>query len=125
MTHTSSGYCGTGVHNSHKFRVGTRSAAPVLRVLWHGVYITHRSSRYGHERPTELTAVPGTGMKVLHPKVPGIVAWAYITYISSGRVQEVLHPYAGYCGAGCTELTEVPGTGINVLQNSQQFRVRV
>ena len=27
------------------------------RVLWHGVYRTHRSPRYGYECPTELTEV--------------------------------------------------------------------
>ena len=65
------------LQNSHRFRV-----------LWHGrteltqvpggykkcctrtpgivaQYRTHRSSGYGYECPTELTEVPGTGMKVL------------------------------------------------------------
>ena len=50
--------------NSQKFRAGTKHV-PVPRVLSHGAYGTHRSSRYGYERHTELTEVPGTGMKVL------------------------------------------------------------
>ena len=68
-------------------------------------YRTSRSFRYEYESVTEITAVPG------------IVAWAYRTHRSSGRVQKVLYPYPGYCCTGCTELTEVPGTGMNALQN--------
>ena len=56
-TSRSSGYCGAGVHNSQKFRAGTKGAVPVPRVLWHGVYRTHSSSGYGYECPTELTQV--------------------------------------------------------------------
>ena len=56
-TSRSSAYCGTGVQNSQKFRAGTKGAVPVPRVLWHGVYRTHRSSGYGYECPTELTEV--------------------------------------------------------------------
>ena len=102
-------YCGTGVQNSQKFRAGTKGAVPVPRVLWHGVYRTHRSFGYGYESVTQL------------PEVPGIVARAYRTHRSSGRVQNALYPYPGYCGTGCTKLTEVPGTGMNVLQNLQNF----
>ena len=68
-------------------------------------YRTYRSFRYGYESVTEL------------PEVPGIVARAYRTHRSSGRVQNVLYLYPGYCGTGCTKLTEIPGTGMNVLQN--------
>ena len=68
---------------------------------------------YGYVRVTKLTEVPGS------------VVRGYRTHRSSGRVQKMLYPYPGYCGAGRTELTEVPGTGMNVLQISQKFRVRV
>ena len=138
LRHISSGYYGTGVQNSQKFRAGTKNAVPVPRVLWRGAYRTHRSSGYGYEGPTELTEVPGTGMKVLQnsrkfwvlwhgrtelTEVPGkyknavplpLVLWprAYRTYRSSG--------YGYECH---TELTEVPGTGMKVLQNFQKFRV--
>ena len=63
-THRSSRYGGTGVQNSRKIRAGTNRAVPVPRVLWHGAYGVYRSSGYGYECPTELTEVPGTGMKV-------------------------------------------------------------
>ena len=66
------------------------------------MYRTHKSSGYGYECPTELTEVPGTGMKVLTElrEVPGIVARAYRTYRSF------------WYGYECpTELAEVPGTG--------------
>ena len=89
---------------------------------------------------TELTEVPGTGMKILQnfqkfralygygsvtelPEVPGIVAQAYRTHRSSGRIQSMMYPHPGYCGSGLTELTEVPGTGMKILQNFQNFRV--
>ena len=87
-------------------------------------YRTSRSFGYGYGSVTELT------------EVPGIVARAYITHGTSGRVQKMLYPYPGYCGTGrteltssgygyeCpTELTEVPGTGMKVLKNFQKFRV--
>ena len=91
---------------------------------------------------TELTEVPGTGMKVFPgtelPEVAGIVARAYRTYTSSGQVQRcctrtlgiVALAYRTYRSFGygyeCrTELTEVLGTGLDVVQNSQKFRVRV
>ena len=50
-THRSSGYCGTGVQNSQKFREGIKMLYPYPGYLW-------------HER-TELTEVPGTGINVL------------------------------------------------------------
>ena len=76
-------------------------------------YRTSRSFGNGYGSVTELT------------EVPGIVARAYRTHRSSGRVQKMLYPYPGYCGMGHTERTDVPGTGMNVLQNSQKFWVRV
>ena len=89
------------LQNFHKFRVR----------VWK-CYRTSTSLGYGHGSVTELT------------RVPGIVARAYRTHRSSGRVQKVLYPYPGHCGTGCTNVPEVPGTVMNVLQNSQNFRVR-
>ena len=139
-THRISGYCGTGLPNSQKFRAGTKHAVPVPRVLWHGSYRTHRSSGYGYESLTQLPEVPGTGIKVLQtsrssrygyesltelPEVPGVVARAYRTHTSSGGRYENAVPvpqvfvalaYITYRSSGCgcecpTELTKVPGTG--------------
>ena len=76
-------------------------------------YRTSRSFGYGYGSVTELT------------EVPGIVARAYRTHRSSGRVQKILYPYPGYCGTWRTELTEVPGTGMKVLQNLQKFRAGI
>ena len=64
-TSRSSGYCGTDVHNSQKFRVGTKHAVPVPRVLWPRACRTSRRSGCRYECRTELQEVPGTGMKVL------------------------------------------------------------
>ena len=75
-----------------------------------GVLQSFQKFRYGYGNVTEL------------PELPGIVAQAYRTHRSSGRVQYLLCPYPGYCGTGLTELTEVPGTGMKVLQNFQKFR---
>ena len=50
-THRRSGYGGTGVHNSQKFRAGIKLRYPYPGCLWHGL--------------TELTEVPGTGMNVV------------------------------------------------------------
>ena len=50
-TSRSSGYCGTGVQNSQKFRAGTK-----VLYLYPG---------YGGTGCAELTEVPGTGMNVL------------------------------------------------------------
>ena len=80
------GICGTCVQNSQKFRAGTKNAVPVPRVLWHGAYRTHTSSRYGYERHTELEEVPGTGTGVLQNSQKFRVLWY-----------------------GRTKLTEVPG----------------
>ena len=74
-------------------------------------YRTSRSFGYGYISVTEL------------PEVPVVAARAYRTHQSSGRVQNMLYPYPGYCGTGRPELTEVPGTGIKVAQNFQNFRV--
>ena len=56
-------------------------------------------------------------------EVLGIVAQAYRTHRSSGRVQKMWRPYPGYWGTGRTELAEVSGTGMKVLQNFHKFRV--
>ena len=118
----SSGCCGTGIQNSQKFRASAKHDVPVPRVLWHGSYRTRRSSGYGYESLTELSEVPGTGMKVLQnfekfrvlwhgrtelPEVPSrythvvpvprvFVVLAYRTCRSSGYVYECI-----------TEVTEV------------------
>ena len=57
--HASSGYCGTGVQISQKFRAGFKMLYPYPAYLWHG--------------RTELTEVPGTGMNVVQhlKEVPG------------------------------------------------------
>ena len=85
-TSRSSGYCGTGIQNSQKFRAGTKHDVPVPRVLWLGSYRTHISSGYGYECITELPEVLGTGMKVLQNFQNFRVLWH-----------------------GRTELPEVPG----------------
>ena len=85
----------------------------VFRVRVWGSYRTSRSFGYGYGSVTEL------------PEVLGIVAQAYRTHRTSGRVKNIMYPYPGYCGTGLAELTEVPGTGMKVLQNFQKFRVRV
>ena len=64
-TFRSSGYCGTSVHNSQKFRAGTKYAVPVPRVFVALAYRTYRSSGYGYECRTEFRQVPGTWMNVL------------------------------------------------------------
>ena len=69
-------------------------------------YRTSRSFGYGYGSVTELA------------EVPCIVARAYRTHRSSGRVQKMLYPYPGYCCTGRTELTELPSMGLNVLQLS-------
>ena len=83
-----------------------------FRVRVRESYRTSRSFGYGYGSVTEFT------------EVPGIVARAYITHRSCGRVQKMLYPYPGHSDTGRTELIEVPGTGMNVLQNSQKFRLR-
>ena len=76
-----------------------------FRVRVWKAYRTSRSFGYGHGSVTEVT------------EVPGIVERAYRTHRNSGRVQNMLYPYPGYCGMGRTELTEIPGTSMNVLRN--------
>ena len=126
LRHISSGYYGTGVQNSQKFRAGTKNAVPVPRVLWRGAYRTHRSSGYGYEGPTELTEVPGTGMKVLQKFQKFRVLWHGRTELTevSGRYNNAV-PVPRLVWRGHTDLTEVPGMGMNVVQNSQKFFVRV
>ena len=84
----------------------------------------------------------------------GVLAWTYYvqnyfqelqvpyrTHRSSGRVQNMMYPFPGYCGTSQTEFTEVPGRGMGygyenltevpevpgmgmrVLRNFQNFRV--
>ena len=59
-TSRSTGYCGTGLQNSQKFRAGIKVLYPYPGFLW-------------YER-TELAEVPGTGISVV----------SYRTYRSSG-----------------------------------------
>ena len=104
-----------------KFRAGTKNAVPVPRVLWHGAYRTHTSSRYGYERHTELEEVPGTGTGVLQNSQKFRVLWygrTKLTEVPGGI--KMLYLYPGYCGH---RRTEVPGTGMNVLQNLHKFFV--
>ena len=112
-TSRSSGYCGTVVHESQKFRAssgrvftevpgGNKKCCTRTPIIMARVYRIHRSSGCGYEYPTELTDVSGTGMKVLQNFQKFRVLWH-----------------------GRKELTEVPGTGMNVLQNLQKFRVRI
>ena len=102
-----------------KFRAGTKNAVPVPRVLWHGAYRTHTSSRYGYERHTELEEVPGTGTGVLQNSQKFRVLWygrTKLTEVPGGYkdavpVPRVLWPRAyrssGYGHECPTELTEV------------------
>ena len=78
--------------------------------IWES-YRTSRSFGYGHGSVTELT------------EVLGIVARAYRTRRTSGRVQNMLYTYPGFCGTGITELTEISGSGMKVLKNFQKFLV--
>ena len=102
-THRSSGYCGTGVQNSQKFRAGIKMLYPYPGYLWYerkeltevpgtGIsvvqnlqkfrvrvlvsYRTYRSSGYGYECPTELTEVLCRGMPGIN--TPGMVL--YVPY---------------------------------------------
>ena len=75
-------------------------------------YRTHRRSRYGYERHTELTEVPGIGTEVVHSSQKFRVLWHRRTNSQKFRVgRKKLYTYAGYCGTG--------------VQNVEQFRVRV
>ena len=127
-TNRSSGCCGTGVsYRTHRSSgYGTerlypypRYCATILqksqkfRVRVQGSYRTYRSSGYRYECLTELTEVPGTGMKVLQNSQK----------FRAGMIHAV--PVPRVLCHRLTELTEVPGTGMNVIQNLQKFRVRV
>ena len=80
-----------------------------FRIRVWGSYRTSRSFWYGYGSVAEL------------PELRDIVAQACRTRRGSGRVQNMLYPYPGYCGTGLAELTEVPGTGMQVLQNFRTF----
>ena len=64
-TYRNSGYCGTGVQNSQKFRAGMKMLYPYPGYLRHERTELTGSSGYGYECRTELTEVPVTGMNVL------------------------------------------------------------
>ena len=81
--------------------------------LSHGAYRANRSSGYGYECPTELTEVPGTGMKVLQNFQKYRALWHGPTELGVGI--KMLYPYPGYLWYERTELTEVPGSGIFVV----------
>ena len=125
-THKSSGHCGTGVHNSQKFRAGTKSAVPVPRVLWHAAYRAYRSSGYGYEFPTKLTEVPGTGMRVSQNFEKFRVLWHGRTELTEvpDRYENAV-PVPRVLWHGRIDLREVPDTSMNVVQNSQKFFVWV
>ena len=126
-THRNSGYCGTVIQNSQKFRAGTKTAVPVPRVLWHGADRTHRSSGYGHECPTETHISSGYGYESLaeRPEVPGIVAHGRTELTQVPGKYKNAAPLPRVLWHGRTHLTEVPGTGMIVVQNSQKFFARV
>ena len=91
------------MQNSQKFRAGTKNAVSVPRVLWHGVYITHRSSGYEYEMSYRTHRSSRYGYESLTelPEVPGIVARAYRTYLQKFRAGiKMLYSYPGYCGTG-------------------------
>ena len=74
---------------------------------------------------TELTVVPGTGMKFLHNfqnfRVPGVHVLQTFQNFRAGI--NMLYPYPGSLWHRRTELPEVPGTGMSVLQKLQKFFV--
>ena len=119
-TSRSSGYCGTGIQNSQKFRAGTERDVPVPRVLWHGSYITHRSSGYDYESLAELPEVPGTGMKVFQSFQNLRGLWYCGTGVQNFQNFRagihMLYPYLGSLRHRRAELPEVPGKGMSVLQ---------
>ena len=124
-THRSPVYCGTGGHDSQKFRAGTKSAVPIPRVLWHGACRTHRKSGYGYECSTQLTEVPGTGTsdvlqnfhKFRISRSSGYCGTGVQNFQKFRAGMKILYPYPRYLRHWRGELTEVPGTGMNVLQN--------
>ena len=78
--------------NSQKFRVRYRKVVPAPTGIVAQAYRTHRRSRYGYERHTEHTEVPGTGTEVLQNSQKFRVG------------MEMLYPYPGYCGTGVQNL---------------------
>ena len=115
------GHCKRGIYPYPGYRAKVLQKSQKFRVRVWESYRTYRS--FGCGSVTELT------------EVPGIVARAYRTHRSSGRVQKTMYPYPGLShgayranrssgyGYECpTELTEVPGTGMKVLQNFQKYR---
>ena len=77
----STGFCGTGVPISQKFRVDMKMLYPGV-IAW--TYSTHRGSGHGYERHTELTEVPGTGM-VIPGQIPQVWFCEYPTEHSLGH----------------------------------------
>ena len=67
---------------------------------------------YGYWGLTELTEVPGTGMRMLYP---------YPGYCRAGR--KMLYPYPGCCRAGMEMLCPYPEYCGRGVHNSQKFRV--
>ena len=114
------------LQNSQKLRAGTKNAVPVPRVSWHGAYRTHRRFGYGYECLTELTDVPGTGMKVSQNFQKFRVLWRGRTELTEvpGRCKNAAH-VPRVLWQGRTDLSQLSGTGVNVVQNSQKFFVRV
>ena len=96
-TYRNSGYCGTGVQNSQKFRAGIKMLYPYPGYLWQG--------------RTELTEVPGTGINVVHNlQKLRVRVWGYYrTRISSG-----------YCGTGVHN-SQVPGRYKNAVPVPRVF----
>ena len=118
-TSRSSGYCGTGMQNSQEFLTGTKHDVAVPRVLWHGLYRTHRRSGYVYESLTENPEIPGTGMKVLQNFRNFRTGVQNFQKFRAGIY--MLYPYPWSFWHRRTELTEVPGTGMSVLHNLQKF----
>ena len=68
------------------------SQTPYLRLISFqvGCSVLMHKNKYGYGSVAELS------------EGPGIVGQAYRIHRSSGRVQNMLHPYPGYCGTGLT-----------------------
>ena len=101
-TSRSSGYCGTGLQNSQKFRAGTKHGVPVPRVLWARAYRTFRSPGYGYECPTELTEVlcrviPGVNTKGTVCTYPTEYNLAKLFDMRLTKVVGFVHPVAPPC----------------------------
>ena len=84
------------------------------------------SSGYGYECPTELTEVPGAGMKVLHNLQKFRVLWHGRTELTEvpGRYKNAV-PVPRVLWHGRADLTEIARTGMTVVQNSHKFFVRI